>query len=94
MGLAEVGHERTAAGVEENVARLEVAVANALRVDIGQRLGRLAERLQRVGRPEEPALVQSISQRAAGGVGHDVVGRLRFRLHVPQLDDAGVGVQR
>ena len=93
VGLAEIGDQRLAARVQEDVARFQVAVSDALDVDVSQRLADLLEHPQGVIQ-RQAALFQPLRQRAALAIAHDVVRRKRGEADVDEFDDAGVVVQR
>ena len=72
VGDAEVD-EHGFAVLDEDVARLDVAVDDTARVDGADRLGDAAGEAQQVGRGQRAVLLDDLVERRAGHVaGHDV----------------------
>ena len=69
LGQAEVGHVRLVPGVEQDVARLEIAVDHSLGMSIGDRNRDLLEQQGRPARFQRPTS-QVIFQALAGNQGH------------------------
>ena len=80
---AEVHDDRMPAG-EHDVVRLDVAMDDAVRVRVGERLGDLRGEAQRLRRSAAGRRAQPVAQRFAGDDRHDVVQQLAV------AGDAGV----
>ena len=86
----EVGHHGVPA-LEQDVPRLDVAVHHPARVGVGQRVGHLAGERQGIGDRKRPSRSQSLAQRLALDVGHDVVEQAVGLAGIVQRKDVRVG---
>ncbi len=88
--LAEIRQPRLLVLVEQDVARLQVAVEHALAVGVYQADRHVADDRHGFGAGERPRL-EPIGQRAVLHVLHHVVRRLRVPADPDQLDNVAVG---
>jgi hypothetical protein len=88
-GDPEVGDHR-AALAEEHVLRLHVAVHDAARVSVRERVGHLAQHAHRLAERQGAAAREALAQRAALHVGRDVVEAPRRHPRVEQRQDVRV----
>jgi hypothetical protein len=86
---AEVGEEGVAARVEEDVARLEIAVDDAARVRLVERLGHAADDAADLGEAERAAR-HAVEERAARHVAHHDERLFLVLAVVVDGDDVGV----
>ena len=89
-GDAEVGQHERAVRAYQQVARLDVAVHDAVLVCGLQRVGGLRDQRHRAGRGEPADPAQRARQRVALDVLHDQEGELLVAAVVVDVDDAGV----
>ena len=88
-GDAEIGQQRPAVAVDQDVARLDVPVDEALPVGVGQRLGDLGDQADGFLRGRA-ALGDAVGQTAAlDELGHDEA-RVAVPAHVEDRHDAGM----
>ena len=93
-GDAEVGDLDPAVGGDQQVARLDVAVHQALGVGDGQRPGGLGDHGQRPVRREDLLVFDDAAQRLAGDQLHDQVGGALLLAVVEDIGDAHVVQER
>ena len=93
-GDAEVGDLDPAVGSDQQVARLDVAVHQALGVGDGQRPGGLGHHGQGAVRGQDLLMLDDAAQRLAGDQFHDQVGGALLLAVVEDIGDAHVVQER
>ena len=87
---AEVQHLGLVAPRQEDVGRLDVAVHDATRMRIGQRIGDAPHQQRGLGRARPPAALQRLAQVAPAQPLHGDVHAVRRQAGVVDGDDVGV----